>query len=416
MYTVNQYVSTGLAVNTSTIGSYSLNVVGSAAISGQLTLGPGNTSNPPLVLTAGSLASSITSGALEFDGYNLWLTVTQNSTLQRVAIGGNVAVNTVIGADPYDLNGTIIAGPGNYIGADGNYYMGRLNTNIWGPKANGAWPTYPTSYGNNRIKAITASETLVAYNCYITIIATTTVITTLPAPTDPNGNGGNYFVISNDSIANQTVSAPANGILGLPQWPSNMSSITLVPSQIIYLVSDNSSWRVVSDMGDPWRANTIIGLDPSNDSGGTVIATPANTIGYNGDYYMGKLNTSIWGPKANGAWPATPVSWGNGRIIGVTGNVGNQILVVYNVYVAIKATTTVITTLPNPVDPNGNGNNTMTVTNYSGVNQTLATSAGGIWGPPVWPTAVSSITLAPNQILYLVSDDTNWVVVSNNQP
>jgi hypothetical protein len=92
-YTVNQFVGTGLAINTSSFGSYALNVNGPTNISGQLTLGPGNTSNPPFLLTAGSLASAITSGALEFDGYNLWITLTQNDTLQRVAILAGAAGN-----------------------------------------------------------------------------------------------------------------------------------------------------------------------------------------------------------------------------------------------------------------------------------------------------------------------------------
>lgn len=93
-YSVNGYF-TGIAINTASAGSYALNVNGTANVGGQLVLGPGNTSAPPLLLTSGSLATSIVSGALEFDGYNLWITLTQNNELSRVAIlagaAGNVA-------------------------------------------------------------------------------------------------------------------------------------------------------------------------------------------------------------------------------------------------------------------------------------------------------------------------------------
>jgi hypothetical protein len=95
MYSVNSFISTSVGINTTNTGAYNLNVNGSTNISGQLTMGPGNTGNPPILLQAGALASTITSGALEFDGYNLWITLTQNNTLSRVAVlagaAGNVA-------------------------------------------------------------------------------------------------------------------------------------------------------------------------------------------------------------------------------------------------------------------------------------------------------------------------------------
>lgn len=102
MFALNGTFSTGLAVGGATLGTYALNVNGTSNLNGEVTFAPGTTNNPPIQLQAGNLTVSPTLGALEFDGYNLWITMNQNNAVNRFAIlagqVGNVAAvpNTLV--------------------------------------------------------------------------------------------------------------------------------------------------------------------------------------------------------------------------------------------------------------------------------------------------------------------------------
>ena len=84
-YSVNGAFSNTLEVG-STTGNYSLNVNGTTFLDGVTTFGAGTSGAPPIQLTSGTLTAAPQSGALEFDGYNLYITLTQNGSLGRVAI------------------------------------------------------------------------------------------------------------------------------------------------------------------------------------------------------------------------------------------------------------------------------------------------------------------------------------------
>ena len=102
MFALNGTFSTALAVGGATLGAFALNVTGTTNLNGEVIFSPRTISNPPVQLQAGNLTVSPTLGALEFDGYNLWITLNQNNTVERVAIlagvVGNVAAipNTLV--------------------------------------------------------------------------------------------------------------------------------------------------------------------------------------------------------------------------------------------------------------------------------------------------------------------------------
>ena len=99
---------TQLGVNTSP-GGNTFSVNGTSNLTGQVTIGAGSSSGPPLVMTAGGLSTALTSGAIEFDGTNYYFTsivggipVRQTPTFSISSVSANKLYVSVAGNDAND--------------------------------------------------------------------------------------------------------------------------------------------------------------------------------------------------------------------------------------------------------------------------------------------------------------------------
>ncbi|SOY60146.1 conserved hypothetical protein; putative exported protein [Cupriavidus taiwanensis] len=166
------------------------------------------------------------------------------------------------------LSGTTDPGPG--IGKDGDYYLNTVTWMMFGPKANGVWPAGVSLAGPG-------GNTGAAGN---------TILSGSVDPTDGVGNNGDYYINTSTS----TLFGPkANGT-----WPA----------------------------GVPLGSTT--GSPPP--SGGAVLTgagAPDNSLGNNGDYYLDTSTWTLYGPKADGVWPAgVTLTGGSGSGTGGTGGTG----------------------------------------------------------------------------------------------
>lgn len=172
------------------------------------------------------------------------------------------------------LSGTTDPGPG--IGKDGDYYLNTVTWMMFGPKANGVWPAGVSLAGPG-------GNTGAAGN---------TILSGSVDPTASVGNNGDYYINTSTS----TLFGPkANGT-----WPA----------------------------GVPLGSGT--GSPPP--SGGTVLSgtgVPDNSLGNNGDYYLDTSTWTLYGPKANGVWPAgvtlVSQSGGSGGTSGTGGTGGTTV-------------------------------------------------------------------------------------------
>ncbi|WP_116380837.1 hypothetical protein [Cupriavidus taiwanensis] len=167
------------------------------------------------------------------------------------------------------LSGT--TDPGPEIGKDGDYYLNTVTWMMFGPKANGVWPAGVSLAGPGGNTGAAGS----------------TILSGSVDPTDSVGNNGDYYINTSTS----TLFGPkANGT-----WPA----------------------------GVPLGSAT--GTPPP--SGGTVLSgtgAPANSLGNNGDYYLDTSTWTLYGPKADGVWPAGVSLVGQSGGSGGTGGSGGS--------------------------------------------------------------------------------------------
>ncbi|CAG9184540.1 hypothetical protein LMG23992_05261 [Cupriavidus laharis] len=156
------------------------------------------------------------------------------------------------------LSGT--SDPGPDIGKDGDFYLNTTTGMLFGPKANGAWPAGVSVAGPAGATGA-KGDTGATGN---TGTAGNTILSGSVDPTSGVGNDGDYYINTSTS----TLFGPkADGT-----WPPG------VP---------------LGGGGAP--------------GGGTVLTgagAPGNNIGADGDYYLDTDTWTLYGPKANGEWPA----------------------------------------------------------------------------------------------------------------
>lgn len=162
-----------------------------------------------------------------------------------------------------------ITDPGPNVGNDGDFYINTATWMIFGPKANGVWPTGVSLAGPAGVNG-TKGATGATGN---TGAAGNTILSGSVDPTDSVGNNGDFYI----NTATSTLFGPkANGT-----WPPGTSLV-----------------GPAGPSGNPGAPGT---------NGSAVLSgsgAPGNTIGNNGDFYLDTSTWTIYGPKANGVWPA----------------------------------------------------------------------------------------------------------------
>lgn len=156
------------------------------------------------------------------------------------------------------LSGT--GDPGADIGKDGDFYLNTTTGMLFGPKANGAWPPGVSVAGTGGTTGA-KGDTGAAGN---TGTAGNTILSGSVDPTSTVGNNGDYYI----NTSTGTLFGPkADGT-----WPPG----------------------VPLGGGSPAGGGTVL----------TGAGAPGNNIGADGDYYLDTNTWTLYGPKANGQWPA----------------------------------------------------------------------------------------------------------------
>ncbi len=180
-----------------------------------------------------------------------------------------------------DVMPKVPTAPPNSVGQDGQYYQEQETGTMFGPKANGAWPSYPVRFGKGLSISVQANAQIAFYNSFIEIgpqSGASNWITTVPSAINQKGN---RETISNISNQNQTIVSAGGLFTGEPQWPETggVTTLTLIPGQTIEMVSDGAGWIIEGDnlnflaignyatpISAPIPTSTyIIGLDGNND-------------------------------------------------------------------------------------------------------------------------------------------------------
>lgn len=164
--------------------------------------------------------------------------------------------------------------PTSTVGQDGSYYLDTTTRRLYGPKANGAWPTASI------------------------MLSGTAVLNGSGAPDDAQGNDGEFYINTGD----QKIYGPkANGV-----WPAEGVSL-------------------VGPMG-PSGANGVNGTNGTN--GNTLLsgtAAPNLGIGAVGDFFIDTATSTLYGPKTSTSWPAgvsLKGASGNGLLSGTGAPIG----------------------------------------------------------------------------------------------
>lgn len=176
------------------------------------------------------------------------------TTLAWVLFSGSGAGNTI-------LNGT--SNPTSGQGINGDFFLNTTTSTLFGPKAAGAWP----SSGTALIGATGATGAAGANG--------NTVLNGASNPTSGQGVNGDFFL---NTTANTLFGPKATGA-----WPG--SGVSLV--------------------GPAGTSGT------NGTNGNTVLngsANPTSGQGVNGDFFLNTTTSTLFGPKAAGAWPGSGVS------------------------------------------------------------------------------------------------------------
>lgn len=147
--------------------------------------------------------------------------------------------------------GNIIAGqglPNNSVGQNGMYYLDELTDNVYGPKASGSWPALPTYWGNNGVTLITSNTVIATYNQFLEMQGSSSCTATLLSPATTQGKNTEYVLYNGSGSANFL----ANIVDGVGDFVGTnisvaLTTLTVVPGELMTLKSNGFSWVVVTD-------------------------------------------------------------------------------------------------------------------------------------------------------------------------
>lgn len=350
IFSLNSTVSSELAVGGATTGTgFSLNVTGSSYLNGPVSIAAGTAELPPIQLTAGVLTTAPTSGALEFDGNNLWISLTQNSIFGRYELLTSSSTVVISGS----------GNPSNSLGINGQFYIDAVSGNIWGPKASGVWPSTPAYstagdmlsgvgapgssigivgqfYTDSTSGAIYGPKTLSGWggidfapqNSQSPI-----VISGSGNPSNSIGNNGQYYI---DSTSGNVWGPNVSGV-----WPvspaystaGDMLSGLGAPSSSLGI---NGQYYIDTTTGSTYGPKTAgawgpivftpqASFTPETNLVVSGSGNPISSLGLNGQYYIDSASGNIWGPKASGAWPGVPAYSTTSDMLSGSGNPSNTL-------------------------------------------------------------------------------------------
>ncbi len=246
-------------------------------------------------------------------------------------IQGQTGATGAAGADGKTVaNGT--TDPASSTGVDGDFYINTATNMLFGPKANGAWPTGvslvgPTgatgatgaagAQGPQGIQGLTGA-TGAAGAQGATGAAGADGKTVGNGTTDPassTGVDGDFYI---NTASNMLFGPKASGV-----WPTGVSLVGptgATGAQGIQGVTGATGAQ--GDQGITGAAGSAGATGPQGVAGtdgktvGNGTTDPASSTGADGDFYINTASNMLFGPKASGAWP-TGVS-----LVGPTGATG----------------------------------------------------------------------------------------------
>ena len=224
-----------------------------------------------------------------------------------------------------DAGSRILSGssaPTSTTGVDGDYFFNTSTKTMIGPKASGAWPTAGTALaGPQGPQGLTG----------------TSLLNGTSNPTSTQGNNGDFFLnttsrtlfgpkasgawpTSGVSLVGPTGATGATGTAG-----SKILSGTTAPTSTTGVTGDyyfNTATKTLfgpkSSTSWPTSGTLLTGLQGA--PGSSILngtSNPSSTQGNNGDFFINTSTKTMFGPKANGAWPTAGFS-----LVGPTGLTG----------------------------------------------------------------------------------------------
>ncbi len=205
---------------------------------------------------------------------------------------GSVAVSTGVNQAPIVIYGGSVVPPAA-IGSNGDYYLDTATGQLFGPKANGAWPTVGIALtgpaGPVGLPGATGATGASGANG----AAGASLLSGMVVPANTLGNDGDFYL----NLSSNSITGPkAQGA-----WP--VTSVSLM-----------------GPMGATGAAGANGATGATGAAGNSLLSgngAPNAAFGSDGDYYIDTVSLTLFGPKAAGAWPGTGIT-----LVGATGATG----------------------------------------------------------------------------------------------
>ena len=234
---------------------------------------------------------------------------------------GATGATGVAGADGKTVgNGT--TDPASSTGVDGDFYINTATNMLFGPKADGAWPTGVSLVGPTGATGAAGAQGAQGIQGQTGATGATgaagtdgkTVGNGTTDPASSTGVEGDFYI---NTATNMLFGPKANGT-----WSTGVS---LVGPTGATGATGAAGAQGIQGLTGAQGAQGIQGQTGATGAAGadgkTVVngtTDPASSTGVDGDFYINTATNMLFGPKANGAWP-TGVS-----LVGPTGATGAQ--------------------------------------------------------------------------------------------
>ncbi len=240
----------------------------------------------------------------------------ENGTNGTNGADGTDGTSGVNGADGIDgnsiLNGT--GAPQDAVGSNGDFYIDVVAGKIYGPKAAGQWPAEGVSLigpagadgqngqdgadGQNGADGSDGQDGTDG-------VDGNSILSGEGAPEGSAGKNGDFYL--------DTLTVTLYGPKAAGAWPAEGVSLVGKDGQD-GVDGQNGQDGVDGQNGQDGKdgADGQNGIDGKDGEDGKTIlngvGAPEDSVGKDGDFYINVLGSTIYGPKAAGAWPAEGVS------------------------------------------------------------------------------------------------------------